>query len=112
MDLLNSLQSVRKFRAPAIASNHREQIADLQKRVRKLEKLLLNVVDADEPQAPEGFFPLHHYYDLKPDVSETQVRKWLDEAVKNGTAESGRWRSKKTKKFCKWYRAKSETPVA
>ena len=104
LSLLNSLEAVRKFRRTPITSNLRKRLDELEDRIAKLEKLLDAPAVQEEPEIPQGFFPIHHYFTLKPDVSETQVRKWLDDGVENKTVEVGRWRSPITKKFCKWYR--------
>jgi hypothetical protein len=107
--LLNSLQAVRKFRRTPITTNLRKEIEALENRVSALEKLLSQIPAKEEPKAPEGFFPIHHYFELKPDVSETQIRKLLDDAVESGEVEVGRWRCAKTKYVCKWYRPKSQS---
>ena len=117
MDLLESLQSVRKYRRTSVTTILRKEIEALEKKVSKiealekrvsvLEKMLVAIPPKEEPQIPEGFLPIHHYFDLKPDVSQTQIRKLLDDAVEDGTVEVGRWRYQKTKYVCKWYRPKS-----
>jgi len=107
MDLLESLQSVRKYRRTPVTTILRKEIEALEKRVSVLEKMLVAIPPKEEPQIPEGFLPIHHYFDLKPDVSQTQIRKLLDDAVEDGTVEVGRWRYQKTKYVCKWYRPKS-----
>ena len=109
--LLNSLQAVRKFRRTPITTNLRKEIEALENRVSALEKLLSQIPAKEEPKAPEGFFPIHHYFELKPDVSETQIRKLLDDAVESGEVEVGRWRCTKTKYVCKWYRPKSQSAL-
>jgi hypothetical protein len=107
LELLNSLQAVRKFRRTPVTTNLRKEIEALEKRVSVLEKMIAGIPAKEEPQVPEGFLPIHHYFDLKPDVSQTQIRKLLDDAVEAGTVEVGRWRYQKTKYVCKWYRPKS-----
>jgi hypothetical protein len=107
LELLNSLQAVRKFRRTPVTTNLRKEIEALEKRVSVLEKMLAGIPPKEEPQVPEGFLPIHHYFDLKPDVSQTQIRNLLDDAVEAGTVEVGRWRCQKTKYVCKWYRPKS-----
>jgi len=111
MDLLDSLQAVRKFRRSPITTNIRKELEALEKRISNIEKFLKNVPQEEEPKAPEGFMPIQYYFHLKPEVSETQIRKWLDDAVLAGTVEVGRWRYEKSKKMCKWYRAKAGTDV-
>lgn len=110
-DLLDSLQSVRKFRNNDTSSNTRKKLDELDKRISYIEKFLKNIPKQEEPQVPEGFMPIQHYFKLKPEVSETQIRKWLDDAVTSGSVEVGRWRNEKTKKVCKWYRAKVSSPL-
>ena len=107
MDILESLQAVRKYRRTPDTTILRKEIEALEKRVSVLEKMLVGTPIKKEPQVPEGFLPIHHYFELKPDVSHTQIRKLLDDAVAAGAVEVGRWRYQKTKYVCKWYRPKS-----
>ena len=105
-DLLKSLQVIRKYRRNENSPPSRKEWDALEKRITNIEKFLKNIPKENEQEAPDGFKPIGYFFKLRPDVSETQIRKFLDAGVIAGTIEVGRWRNQKTKLICKWYKSK------
>ena len=105
-DLLNSLQVIRKYRRNENSPPSRKEWDALEKRITNIEKFLKNIPKENEQEAPDGFKPIGYFFKLRPDVSETQIRKFLDAGVIAGTIEVGRCRNQKTKLICKWYKSK------
>jgi len=110
-DLLNSLQVIRKYRRIENNPPSRKEWDALEKRITNIEKFLKNIPKENEEEAPEGFMPIGYFFKLRPDVSETQIRKFLDAGVTAGSIEVGRWYNEKTKLMCKWYKSKDNAAV-